>query len=183
MKCYACGGTYKENIGTLSLYNKTIGTYNIYDANYYKCESCEKILYPKDTILKIESAENEIKSKLIRHLPIDEFVLASEAAELLEISKQAFNKNRRIRSGFIYSATLGGKKFYNKKSILQFKESGDGRFALSSQKQKEVIKFVFKPLSIAAAHANYKKTVSDIPEYPHWGLIIGASETNQQLLQ
>lgn len=181
MKCYDCGDTYKEHNGTLGLYNKIIGSYNVYDANYYKCESCGKILYPQETVLKIESVENETRNKLINQLPITEFILASNAAELLEISKQAFNKHRRIKKGFIYSVSLGGKKFYNKKSILLFKKTGDGRFNLSFQQPKEVVKYVYKPVYIVAEHSHYKAPVNDIPEHHLWTPKV--AEANHNLLQ
>ena len=130
MKCYKCGGEYKEYNGTLFLDDDIIGEYKVHDVTYYKCETCDTSLYPKDTAKKIESVEAKIQNELIGQLPVNEFIVATEAAELLGISKQAFHKHRRIKNGFIYSVILGGKQLYNKKSVLLFKKTGDGRFKL-----------------------------------------------------
>ncbi|MBC8198973.1 MAG: hypothetical protein H8E80_02845 [Desulfobacteraceae bacterium] len=142
MKCYTCGNIYSEHEGTLELHNKSIGSYNIYLAKYYKCSGCGALLFPKETAKKIESKEEEIRNNLIRKLPIGEFITATEAFDILEISKQAFHKHRRIKNGFIYSAILGGKRLYNKKSVQLFKETKDGRFNLSEPVDKEVVKYI-----------------------------------------
>jgi hypothetical protein len=139
MRCYDCGGTYIEHFGSLSLHDDYIGNYKVSDVQYFKCENCNQLLFPKDTAIKIESVENDIKYKLIGQLPVRDFVSANAAAGLLGISKQAFNKNRRIRNGFIYSVSLEGKKLYNKKSLLLFNKKGDGRFNLSEQIDSSVI--------------------------------------------
>jgi hypothetical protein len=145
MRCYACGNVYIEHKGTLELCNKTIGNYSIYLAKYYKCSGCGSIMYPKETLNLISKKEKEIRDNLIRKLPVDEFIVATEAAELLGISKQAFHKNKRIKKGFIYSAILGGKRLYNKKSVQLFKDTNDGRFNLSKQVPQEEVRYVVAP--------------------------------------
>ena len=158
MKCYACGNIYNIHKGTLEFYNKSIGSYNIYLAKYYKCSGCDALLLPKETAKKIASKEEEIRNNLIRGLAVCEFIVATEAADILGITKQAFHKNRRIKNGFIYSTILGGKRLYNKKSVQLFKESKDGRFNLSKQIAKEVVKYVFVPASISPSNFYIKKT-------------------------
>ena len=143
MRCYTCGNVYIEHEGTLELSNKTIGNYNVDLAKYYKCSGCGSIIYPKETLNLISKKEKEIRDNLIRKLPVDEFIVATEAAELLGISKQALHKNKRIKKGFIYSAKLGGKRLYNKKSVQLFKDTNDGRFNLSKQAPREVVRYVF----------------------------------------
>ena len=68
--------------------------------------------------------------RLITDKPVDSFVIATEAASMLGISRQAFHKHRRIQRGFIYKTNFGGKTVYLKESVLHFKETGDGRFPL-----------------------------------------------------
>jgi hypothetical protein len=165
MKCYTCGNIYNEHEGTLELHNKSIGSYNIYSAKYYKCEGCGALLFPKETAKKIASKEEEIRNNLIRKLPVGEFIVATEAADILGITKQAFHKHRRIKNGFIYSAILGGKRLYNKKSVNLFKETKDGRFNLSKQIAKEVVKYVFVPAPISYSHISYIKNIEEYPEY------------------
>jgi hypothetical protein len=142
MKCYDCGELYNEISGSLPLHDDFIGDYIVQDVHYYHCGKCGKILFPTDTILKIESIENDSKAKLINKIPVSEFVFANDAADMLGITKQAFNKNHRIKNGFIYSITIGNKKLYNKKSIQLFKQNGDGRFNLSHQPRIENPKLV-----------------------------------------
>ncbi|WP_435548228.1 hypothetical protein [Desulfobacterium sp. N47] len=165
MKCYTCGDIYNEHEGTLELHNKSIGSYNIYLANYYKCAGCGALLFPKETAKKIASKEEEIRNNLIRQLAVCEFIVGTEAAAILGITKQAFHKHRRIKNGFIYYAIIGGKKLYNKKSVQLFKETKDGRFNLSKQIAKEVVKYVFIPASISPNHISYIKNIEESPEY------------------
>ena len=131
MKCYDCKVNYTKKRGSISLSNDIIGNFEVYNVIYYKCRNCNKFLFPSDTAVEIEKKEREIKLKLLNRLPVQDFVTASQAAYLLGISKQAFHKNVRIKNGFIYCIELDGKKVYNKKSVLLFKEKGDGRFLLN----------------------------------------------------
>jgi hypothetical protein len=131
MKCYDCKSNYTKKKGEISLSNNIIGNFEVYNVTYYKCPDCNKLLFPDDTAVKIEKKEREIKLKFLNQLPVQDFISASQAAYLLNITKQALHKNVRIKNGFIYSIGLDGKKLYNKKSALLFKEKGDGRFLLN----------------------------------------------------
>lgn len=133
MRCLECGSTYTKHTGSVTLYDSFIGNYHVFDVEYYKCDSCKNLLFPKETAIKIEKAEQERREYLIKRLPLVEFIFASEAAEILNISRQALHKHRRIRLGFIYSITFGGKKVYHKKSVILFKEQDDGRFPLTNE--------------------------------------------------
>lgn len=173
MRCYDCGGTYIEHFGSLSLHDDYIGNYKVPDVQYFKCENCNQLLFPKDTAIKIESVENDIKYKLIGQLPVRDFVSANAAAGLLGISKQAFNKNRRIRNGFIYSVSLEGKKLYNKKSLFLFKEMGDGRFDLSNHSSN--IKTIF-----IVVNKYQQEYISSIKALDSSALKIADSRNNQK---
>ncbi len=179
MKCYACGRAYREHEGTLNLHNDIIGDYNVYSARYYKCEGCGTLLFPKDTVKKIEIVETEKQNNLIRQLPVDEFIMATEASDLLGISKQAFHKHRRIKKGFIYSVDLGGKKLYSRKSVLLFKTSGDGRFDLSSNSSDDV-KYVTVYTNIASKRDIYKSGPVEVQRnlYPDKTKEIAAENRN-----
>ena len=158
MKCYSCGGNYLEHFGSVNLNDDIIGNYCVYDIEYHKCSKCGTLLFSEKTVLKIEEKESEIRNKLIRQLPINEFIFASEAAEILNISRQALHKHHRIKRGFIYSTSFGGKKVYHKKSVLLFKERGDGRFKLFDQLPIDDVKYLSPRLH---------QKISKSPKYTH----------------
>ena len=143
------------------MHNKSIGSYSIYLAKYYKCEGCGSLLFPKETAKKITSKEEEIRNNLIHQLAVREFIVATEAAAMLGITKQAFHKHRRIKNGFIYSVIIGGKRLYNKKSVQLFKETKDGRFNLSKQIPEEVVKYVLVLDSISHSHISYINNIKE----------------------
>lgn len=165
MRCYECGGTYKKHTGSLNLHNKFIGNYEIFNVEYYKCDNCGDLLFPKETTIKIEKKEQERRDSLIKQLPLEEFIFASEAAKILNISRQALHKHRRIRRGFIYSILFGGKKLYHKKSILLFKERGDGRFPLTEVPSNNV-KYVFIPQIIKEKTSDYLDIINELDMFP-----------------
>ena len=165
MRCYECGGAYKKHTGSLNLYNKFIGNYEIFNSKYYKCDNCGNLLFPKETTIKIEKKEQERKDRLIKQLPLEEFIFASEAAKILNISRQALHKHRRIKRGFIYSIIFGGKKLYHKKSVLLFKERGDGRFQLTDKMPSNNVKHVIVPQTTKQKTPDYVDIVNDLPDF------------------
>lgn len=142
MRCYECGNPYVEHEGALELNSNIIGTYTIYLEKYHKCSGCGNLMFSKEAVEKIEAIETEILEKMISRLPVGDFISANEAAEFLGITRQAFHKHRRIKSGLIYSIEIGGKKLYNKKSLSIFKKTNDGRFFLAEQQYKEAAKYI-----------------------------------------
>ncbi|MBF0378082.1 MAG: hypothetical protein HQK72_11440 [Desulfamplus sp.] len=161
MKCYSCGNIYSEHEGTLELNNKTIGSYNIFLAKYYKCSECDVLLFPKETAKTIAIKEEEIRNNLIRKLPVEDFIVATEAAGILGITRQAFHKHSRIKKGFIYSAMIGGKRLYNKKSVQLFQKTQDGRFNLTESIVKKVEYIYVRP---STNHSSFLYT-SNIENY------------------
>lgn len=144
MKCYNCGGTYQEKTGGLKLQDKVVGDYIVDNVTYFKCNQCGSLSYPNETTEAIDAKELELTEKLLGQFPLDNFIGAIEAAEILGISKQALHKHRRIRRGFIHSKEHDGRRLYLKKSVELFNETGDGRIPLvkKQEKQKVIYKFV-----------------------------------------
>jgi len=161
MRCYKCGLTYKKYIGSLNLHNEFIGNYEIFDVEYYKCDNCGNLLFPKETTVKIEKEEQKRRNSLIKQLPLEEFIFASEAAKILNISRQALHKHRRIRRGFIYSIIFGGKNIYHKKSVLLFKKRGDGRFSLTDELPNNNVTYVIIPQITKQKTSDYVDIVSE----------------------
>lgn len=141
MRCYNCRSKCHKCNGDLILSNSYIGDFHLCDVTYFKCEQCDNILLPEETIKKSEEKYKKIRDELISNFPISEFLSPSETAELLNITRQALHKNQRIKRGFIYSIKLAGKTYYLKKSVLLFKETGDGRFPLKGSLNHKVKDF------------------------------------------
>ena len=142
MKCYACGGNYIEHTGSLELPSKILGDFTIDNVPYLKCDHCEEIMLPDNTWQTADQEENRLIKDFLTNLPLKKYISASSAASILEMSRQALHKHRRIRRGFIYTILHEGKIYYHNDSVLLFKETGDGRFPLKKQvpqREKEYI--------------------------------------------
>jgi len=132
MHCLECGGTYKERTGTYSLVDPYVGDIILDGLLYYKCDKCGHILYSAAMAEEIDLQRSKRIHELLNRFPIGDFISASETASMLDISRQALHKNRRINHGFIYHIKSGPTTFYLKQSVQKYKESGDGRFPLQS---------------------------------------------------
>jgi len=134
MRCYKCGDIYKKQHGDLVLVDDLIGTYSVHNVYYEKCEQCGGLLYPPATVHAIEKIRNKTRNEYIQQEAVGNFISTAETAEILGISRQALNKNCRIRRGFIYGTNIGGITLYHKKSVELFKRVGDGRFQFYQHK-------------------------------------------------
>ena len=141
MKCHKCGKTISKVTGNLHFEDAKIGSFEVYNVEYYKCDGCGRLFFPEETLITIETKEAEQKKQLLSQLPISDFIGAKEAAAILDISRQALHKHRRIRRGFIYSIKFEGRAVYNKKSVELFKETGDGRFPLIPQQTTITVEY------------------------------------------
>ncbi len=143
MKCYNCGNAFVEHIGTLEMPSTIVGIFSVNNANYYKCDHCDEILLSNTTWTLVDQTENDIIINLLKNLPFNKFIGATKAAEILNISRQALHKHRRIRRGFVYSIKHEGKIYYHIDSVKLYKENGDGRFSLTKEKAKTDVEYIF----------------------------------------
>lgn len=132
MHCLECGGTYRESTGTYSLVDPYVGDIILDGLLYYQCDKCGHILYSAAMAEEIDLQRSKRIHELLNRFPIGDFITASETASMLDISRQALHKNRRINHGFIYHIRLGSTTFYLTQSVQKYKEFGDGRFPLQS---------------------------------------------------
>lgn len=130
MRCYNCGNTLLEKRGSLQLPSDILNNYVVDNINYFSCPSCNEIILTDETWRRADETESRLIQQYVEKMPINGFVSASKAASILEMSRQALHKHRRISRGFVYSVNLDGKTFYNLKSLNLFKKIGDGRFPL-----------------------------------------------------
>lgn len=159
MKCYECGGNYHKKHGRFIQKDKSIGDYYVDDVMYYECDNCSSFLLPPVTCKKLEREREKIIQQYVKNNPIDAFVSASQAAKILGISRQAFSKHRRIKKGFIYKTKLGGKTFYLKTSVDQFKRTGDGRIPLSEPTTQDRFTgiYTYSPLEYSSVQGSFPK--------------------------
>ncbi len=136
MKCPLCNGELLEYVGNLPFGSNMLGEISVPGIAYSTCSRCEDITIGYDESGKITDYIREEERRALNEVPIGEFVSLNEAANLLEMTKQAFNKKPRIQRGFVYAVSLGGRKYYHRASVLMFKENGkDGRLLLTKKKE------------------------------------------------
>ena len=137
MRCVNCSGQFVTIRGDLEIRDKILGNFIVPDTEYEECEMCGEKLYSPVTIRDIEKEEDLIKKKLLIRRSLEEFILAAEAAQILGCSRQAVHKHKRIRRGFIHFVIHNDKIYYLKKSVEQYKKTGDGRIQLSAPEPKQ----------------------------------------------
>ncbi len=185
MRCLNCGGRFGNQRGSLKIDNKIIGPFSVNDVEYDKCYDCGRLCYPAETAKIIEEKREKIRLARIGKLPVSEFISAIEAANILGISKQAFNKHRRVKRGFIYSFESNGRRIYHKKSVELFKETEDGRFPLNDQPTLIEIKYVSTQKQITDVpswdriHSENREKIKSF--YNYTGMIIETWETGKTL--
>lgn len=140
MRCLECSGFFVSKRGDLTMSDDILGDFIVPEVEYEMCEECGEQLFPPATLEAIEIVEERIKNKLLLQMPLNDFIPATEVADILGCTRQAVHKHRRIRKGFIHFVKHYGQFYYHKKSVALYKETGDGRFRLAALKPN-IIKF------------------------------------------
>ncbi len=143
MRCHGCGSLYVEKKGNLTLQSCSLGRFTLNNVSYFACPECGSQLLPNETWHLADQEENSIIQKYIEEMPVKKFISTNETATLLGITRQALHKHKKIKRGFIYSITISEKKMFNKKSVILFKETGDGRFNLVQDSIDSNTKYIF----------------------------------------
>jgi len=166
MNCYECGGTYQEKTGTLQITDPYVGLVSVRGVLYYQCDKCNDRLYTEEMSQAIEAKITKRTHKILNQYPISEYIGATETASLLGVSRQALHKNRRISHGFIYQIKFNGNTVYLKRSVLQYKDTGDGRFSLCPREYNPLPQYLREP-NIMKIVTIYEATHKDIiPKRP-----------------
>jgi hypothetical protein len=137
MRCNQCGGKYITKHGDLDITDAYVGPFTVPAVEYFECEGCGDLAYSPETILEIEKARKVGLEEMLQSFPLRDFVTATRAGVMLGISRQALHKHRRIRRGFIFKTQFADRTLYLNKSVLLFKDTGDGRFPLV-EPEKEI---------------------------------------------
>ena len=138
MECALCNGKLTDKYDTIEFESKTIGQIFVPNIRQTVCEECGDILLTPRESERIISYVKHREKTAIGRLPVSEFASLNEAAKILGVTKQAFSKNPRIKAGLIYSVSIGGRRYYNRKSVEQFMETGNGRYLLPKREVEKV---------------------------------------------
>lgn len=182
MKCYACGGEYKEIKGVkFRIDDKMIGTFYVDNFSYLECTTCKERLFDPQEVKRLEVQRKKKLNEILQSNAIREFLSAAETSELLGISRQALNKHRRISRGFIYQTDFGGKKVYLKRSVDLFLAKEDGRFVLREPDPVPVKYEQFDKVDnfTAGAWSSFRQSHSDRAIVPTLFSMIGSSTTKE----
>ncbi len=134
MLCPECDGTIDIIVGKLSFKSRMLGDIEVPRVTYKLCAGCQEITIAADESRGIDRYLSMRETSALGSLPVREFITLNEAASILEISKQAFSKNPRIKRGFIYFVSRGNSRLYLKKSVEEFVKNGkDGRIRLKEK--------------------------------------------------
>jgi len=120
MKCAECNGNLEIITGDFKSKNKSLGDITVPEISYTKCNNCGVILLDPEMAQKITTFKKQREIESIKRIPVGEFLTVTEAIDVLEITKQAFSKNNKIKRNFIYNINIGKKKLYHRKSVGAF---------------------------------------------------------------
>lgn len=121
------------------MHDEFIGGYIVNDVDFHKCDSCQEHLFPPETLERIDESRDSALRDLILSYPLSDFIEQADVWKALGVSRQAFHKNVRIKNGFIYNVQLKKSRYYLKKSVAQFKQTGDGRFKLNDTSSEYLV--------------------------------------------
>jgi len=134
MNCSLCNAKTRQKKEDYLHSSKTIGQVLIPAIEFSECQGCGEVtLSPEaNDEVSIYVAEQELNT--ITNLPAKDLISAGQAANNLQVTKQAFSKNSKCKKGFVYSVMIGAKKAYFRSSVELFKKTGDGRFPITRWK-------------------------------------------------
>ncbi len=129
MRCI-CKNRFTQKKGEVEFKSRSLGKVMVPNLRFLECDNCGEILISTEEGDRATDFIEKEEQKVINNLPIGEFISTNAAAEILEITKQAFSKNQRIKRGLIYSTKIGERRYYHRKSVELFKEKNNGKFLL-----------------------------------------------------
>jgi len=179
MNCLECGGTYTEKSGVYQLDDPYVGKIIIHGVPFYECDKCKDILYSEAMAQAIDLERNKRIHEILSQFPLSDFISAAETASILDISRQALHKNRRINHGFIYQTKSAGLTVYLNQSVLKYKKTGDGRFPLYFHSYSPSPAYIEDtiPIRISSIYEPYPRTIK--PQTPFTkGIHVGPKEYN-----
>ncbi len=133
MNCSICNGIIEKKTDVYLFHSIILGEVPIPDVDFEECQGCQERSLSPESSHCVSKFVREREQLALSNIPAKDLITASEAAQILGVTKQAFSKNPRIKRGFIYFTKIGDRKFYSKTSVRQYAETGDGRCQLLQQ--------------------------------------------------
>ena len=137
MKCAICNGESIQKVGTIEFDSKSLGKIIVPNIIHHLCKSCGETLINIEQSEKVISYVKKREQEAIEQLPIGNFISSNEAAKILGVTKQAFSKNPKIKNGLIYSVDINGRKLFDRRSVVLFNKTGNGKYRLMSRVAKD----------------------------------------------
>jgi len=131
MHCALCNGNTTKQTGEHQFKSKILGQILVPHITFERCSECNNKTFSSEDSAALMAYVQKKERDAIEKLPVSGWISATDAANVLGVSKQAFSKNPKIKRGFIYSIKIGDRKFYYKKSVQRFMETNDGRLQLA----------------------------------------------------
>ena len=133
-ECIKCEQkTSQEKKGMLTYPQPQVGNVTVYNVTYEKCSNCGKIFFPMETFIALCHERQKILDSWIISQPMNQFLSSRETAIILNVTPQFLSKNKKIKQGLIFQAKKGKSTYYFKKSVEQYKKTGDGCFDLPKE--------------------------------------------------
>lgn len=94
------------------------------------CPECGDIMLPPAAARAADRAFYAREKQLLAARPVGDYITADEAAAILGKTRQALHQDGRVRRGFVYRVRSGRAWLYLRRSVEQYRDTGDGRFDL-----------------------------------------------------
>ena len=134
MNCSLCDAKTRNKKQDYVHKSKIIGEVLVPAIEFRQCQVCGKVTLSPEAKDEVSNYVAEQELNAITTLPAYDLISAGQAANILQVTKQAFSKNSKFKKGFVYSVMIGAKKAYFRSSIELFKKTGDGRFPITGWK-------------------------------------------------
>ncbi len=134
MNCSLCNSKTRHKKKDYVHKSKIIGEVLVPAIELRECRGCGNIKLSSEACDEVRNYVAEQEQNAIATLPADGLISAGQAAAILEVTKQAFSKNSKLKRGFVYSVMIGEKRAYFRSSVELFKKTGDGRFLITGWK-------------------------------------------------
>ncbi|MEE4166519.1 MAG: hypothetical protein V2I35_11020, partial [Desulfocapsaceae bacterium] len=131
MNCSLCNSKTRHKKQDYVHTSNIIGEVLVPAIELTECRGCGHVKLSSEACDEVRNFVAEQEQKAITTLPANGLISAGQAAGILQVTKQAFSKNSKLKKGFVYSVMIGEKRAYFRSSVELFKKTGDGRFPIT----------------------------------------------------